>query len=66
VVVLVGLGIAIAALLVVAVVVDLVARVRHRYRPAGEWTAISRRRRTHLRRTRAERLGRVTLDEHRR
>jgi hypothetical protein len=56
---LVPLAIAIGALLVGAAVYDLVSRARHRYRSAAEWSAMSRLRKSHLRR-------RGAFDDHRR
>jgi hypothetical protein len=43
----------VVVLIAVGVVHDLVAKRRGRYRPAKEWSAISRRRRSHFRRGRA-------------
>jgi hypothetical protein len=44
-------AVVVVVLLVVGIVYDVVARRRGTYRTASEWQAISRRRRSHFRRT---------------
>jgi hypothetical protein len=60
---LVLLAITVVVLVAAAVTYDLIARWRGAYRPTSEWLAVSRRRKTHFRRTRN---ARGTYDRDRR